>query len=71
MNEGEESRERTPRETKRLYECRYCGAISGSKVGGCPNCDYNETKEKTVAGLDGETTIKKPWYRSFEVVLRG
>jgi len=57
-------------ETLTLYCCRYCGAFSSVKVGGCPVCDYDETEEYEENSLDGGTvTLTKPWYTAHEVVL--
>lgn len=57
-------------ETKTLYECRSCTAISGHHIGGCASCGYDESTQYMVNGLDNEPVERtRPWYRSFDVTL--
>lgn len=57
-------------EKKTLYQCRGCSAISGSKIGPCPACEYSEGPTKERGKLDGGTReVQLPWYKTIEVVV--
>lgn len=52
----------------KLYECRNCGGLVGSKQLACPYCDSSDGPTRTVGTVDGGTTEQQlAWYRVLEV----